>query len=55
MDGYIQALIDLHYRRLNQLNSNQDLNKKYEISFIEELENIQEFYLKKEVKVEVIS
>lgn len=52
IEGYIQALIDSHYRRLTKLNDNQRLIQHYEINFIEELESLKEF-LEKERAMEV--
>lgn len=43
MDGYIQALIDIHYNRLSNLNDNQKNEQRIEMNFIEELENLKKY------------
>lgn len=52
MEGYIQALIDKHYRNIERLSENQKLNQSYEINFINELEDLMEFYKKQKVEVQ---
>lgn len=43
MEGYIQALIDSHYMRLERLTDKQFTLKSYEETFIEELENLKKY------------
>lgn len=52
MEGYIQALINKHYRKLEGLEERQSLNQMYELEAINELEDLKEYYIKNK-KVEV--
>ncbi|WP_294377774.1 hypothetical protein [uncultured Clostridium sp.] len=44
MEGYIRALIDMHYRRLGRLRNDLICEVNYEIAIIEELESILDYY-----------
>ncbi|CAI3676221.1 hypothetical protein CNEO3_630047 [Clostridium neonatale] len=46
VEGYIKALIDIHYMRLGRLGDNRKYEQNYEMSFIEELENLLNYYKK---------
>lgn len=46
MEGYLQASIDRHYRRLEFLKDNQKYEQQIELNFINELEDMMEFYKK---------
>lgn len=48
MEGYIQALIDVHYQRLSNIGDNQRNEQRIEMNFIEELENLKKYCDKKE-------